>query len=335
MARKNNHRREKNSDQHLAELAEIAALYYEDKKNQDEIARMVGRSSSMISRLLSEAQERGLIEVRIRHPIRSVPKLQQALTERFDLDVARVLASAHLSDRQMVQGLGRLSARFLQTLVRDDWHIAISWGTTLYEVIQSLQPDSHYQNIEVIQVSGSAGSREPLTDGVEVANLLATKLNGTASYLPVPMIVDEPMTRQYLLSDSAVAPLLEKAKQADLLLLGIGTPDPETSGLLRAGYVSADELLQIQQEGGVGDIFANFFNIQGQRCGLQLSERHVGLDLEDLNTMSKVMAVAGGKHKAAAILGALRRQCIDYLVTDEKTAHEILRLEERVLTIRN
>jgi len=42
-----------------------------------------------------------------------------------------------------------------------------------------------------------------------------------------------------------------------------------------------------------------------------------------------VIAVAGGQEKAGAILGALRGNYLDVLITDEAAAQEILRANEQ------
>lgn len=294
-------------------------MYYEDRKNQDEIAQFFGLSGSTISRMLSDAHQQGLIEVRIRTPIQTHPELQQALVEAFNLQTARVLAAGGLTLEQTLRGLGELGARFLTTCLQNHKVIAVSWGKSLYELVHALG-DVPLDNVQIVQISGSAGLRQPLTDGHELARLLASKLNGTAHFLPALMIVDEPLTRDQLLKDSAIKPVLALAEQADLTLIGIGTPDIETSGFIRAGYLSVQALTALAQTGTVGDVFANFFDTYGQPSAPDLSARHVGLNLSQLKQAKRVIAVAGGEYKGAAILGALRLGCIDVLITDEPAA---------------
>lgn len=316
-----------NNNEYVVRLIEIASMYYEDRKTQEEIAQFLGLSNSMVSRMLSAAHQQGLIEVRIRTPIQTHPELQRMLVESFGLKAARVLVSRGMTLDQTLHGLGELGARFLNTCLHNDQVIAVSWGKSLCELVQALD-NVPLHNVQVVQVSGSAGSRQPLTDGHELARLLAHKLNGTAHYLPAPMIVDEPLTRDQLLKDSSIRPVLDLAKNADLTLIGIGSPDVETSGFIRAGYLSAQALSSIARTGAVGDIFANFFDIYGQPVALDLSARHVGLNLDQLRRAKRVIAVAGGEYKASAILGALRLGCIDVLITDEAAAIKVLTLKD-------
>jgi len=54
------------------------------------------------------------------------------------------------------------------------------------------------------------------------------------------------------------------------------------------------------------------------------SNRRIGLSLDQLRGMPNVVAVAGGREKAEAVLGAIRGGYLKVLVTDETTAEELL-----------
>ena len=53
-------------------LADVAEMYYLEDKNQSEIAESVGVTRSMISRMLTEARENGIVEIRIQRPLQRI-----------------------------------------------------------------------------------------------------------------------------------------------------------------------------------------------------------------------------------------------------------------------
>ena len=57
------------SYERLELLATVADLYYIERCSQAEIANRLGYSRSAVSRLLSEAHDRQLIEIRVNHPM--------------------------------------------------------------------------------------------------------------------------------------------------------------------------------------------------------------------------------------------------------------------------
>ena len=69
-------------------LAEVAQLYYVGDFTQAEISRRIGTSRSNVSRMLKEAREQGMVEVRIHSPLRTVPGLQEELVSRLGLGSA-------------------------------------------------------------------------------------------------------------------------------------------------------------------------------------------------------------------------------------------------------
>jgi DNA-binding transcriptional regulator LsrR (DeoR family) len=58
----------------------------------------------------------------------------------------------------------------------------------------------------------------------------------------------------------------------------------------------------------------------------EYSARTMGIGEDDLRRIEHVMCIAAGKQKVLSILGALRTNVLNYLVTDESTARSILEL---------
>jgi lsr operon transcriptional repressor len=95
------------------------------------------------------------------------------------------------------------------------------------------------------------------------------------------------------------------------------------------GYLNADDARGLRERGVVGDILGQFFDADGNVVELPIHDRRIGIDLSDLVHIRKVVGVAGGLHKAEAILGALHGGFLDVLVTNELVAIRLLELERR------
>jgi DNA-binding transcriptional regulator LsrR (DeoR family) len=76
----------------------------------------------------------------------------------------------------------------------------------------------------------------------------------------------------------------------------------------------------------VGDICARHYDAFGNELDIDLNHRVVGIELEALHNIPHVIGVAGGEAKAEAILGALRGEHVNVLVTDDATALKVLEL---------
>jgi DNA-binding transcriptional regulator LsrR (DeoR family) len=308
-------------------LTQVASLYHEQGLTQGKVAQKVGLSRSNISRLLTEARQRGIVEIRIRQPLPTVAFLEAELKDRFQLRDAHVLSSGTRSTDMVLQGIGALAAEHLKDFLHDSMVLGIGWGTALYETVNAFRPMS-VNHVQVVQMIGGIGAVNPHIDGTELARRLAEALGGRFRYLLAPLVVESAAVREALMQERDVREVLDLAHQADLAIVGIGSVHPKVSSLIRAGYLTENELRAIAQAGSVGDICAQHFDIHGHICQLELHQRIIGMDLASLRKVKCVFAVAGWKEKAPAILGALRGGFVEILVTNDVAAQEVLRLAD-------
>lgn len=305
-------------------LATVADLYYIERCSQAEIANRLGYSRSAVSRLLSEAHERQLIEIRVNHPMQRDSQLEYALRSRFDLEAVYVAQRGFLAYDRMLMQLGRLAAGYLDEVVAESSIIGLSWGTAVYETVSALAP-RRLRGVEVVQMIGGLGKGDPQIDGPGVAMALAERLGGRYYTLNAPLIVSDEQTRQSLLSSRVIQETIQLALRADLAVVGIGSVDMARSSLLRTGYLTAEELDVIGRTGAVGDICGTHFDTAGRILDIDVNRRLVGVSLSELCAAPcRIIAVAGGRLKALAIAGALRGQLIDVLVTDSNAAEQVL-----------
>ena len=304
-------------------LARVASMYYEDSVTQDEIARRIDTSRSTVSRMLQEALDSGLVEIIVHYPWKTVPLLQADLASRFDLRESRVLLGRNRGPEEIIRGLGVLAARYLDSLVAKDTILGISWGKAVHSTVRALRPAMKLP-ITVVQIVGSVGGGDPLTDGHELARVLAGVYGGEYRYLHAPLIVEDARTREALMRERRIVETLTLARRAHVALVGIGAPSPRASSLLRAGYLNREVLTHMRAQGAVGNVCARHFDAQGRVLDIELNQRVVGIDLEALHSIDHVIGVAAGKAKAAAILGALRGGHVNVLVTDDETARTVL-----------
>ena len=309
-------------------LAQVASLYYEDGLTQAEIACQVDASRSTVSRLLQEAREAGIVEITIHYPWKTDLGLENLLEERFQLRRALVLATRGRAYTEVLRGLGVLAARYIDRALSQDATLGISWGTAVHSTAQALRPKRRLP-ITVVQMIGAVGLGDPLIDGPDLARLMAHIYRGEYRYLHAPLIVENGQVREGLVQEPRIQETLGLARKVDIALVGIGSLVPEVSSLLRAGYLDREALTELRARGAVGDICGRHYDAQGRVMDIELNRRMVGIELKDLQDIEQVIGVAGGEAKAEAILGALRGDHVNVLVTDDRAAGKVLALDER------
>lgn len=315
-------------------LAHVSHLYYEMNLDQKAIAKQIGRSPSMVSRMLREARDSGIVDVRVHYPLPTDPDLQSELVARFGLRQALVLSTPEVPNDARNKRLGQLGATCLEEYIRPKVRIGIGWGTSIYRVVQQLafQPLSDGM---VVQLIGSIGSGDPTVDGSEMAQTLARKLGVAARSLHAPLIVPSIATAEDLLSDSVTRETIELGASVTVALLGVGTAEPEVSGLVRAGYAKKSDLEDLRTYGAVGDIAGYHIDIHGKVLDVEMNRRIIGIGVESLRRIEDVIVVGGGAAKVKPLLAGLLGKFFNVLVTDSETAEQVLELAHELGVLGN
>lgn len=314
------------------QLADVARQYYLDDLTQEQIARRLGVSRSNISRMLKEARERGIVEIRVHHPLRTDPSLQHALREALTLQDALVLASpggdavapypGPDDGREVSRQLGALAARYLNERIPDEAIVGVGWGSTVYDVVTSgyFRPR---RGSSVVQLMGSVGGATPDIDGGQVASRLGRALGAKVYYLQAPMVVTDAGVRAGLMRDQHIRKTMEMARRADILVFSVGAVS-KASGIFRAGYLNESDLEYIRGQGAVGDICGVYFRQDGTPSSLELEERTIAAGADIMRNAALRVGVGWGAAKALPSIGAIRAGLINVLVTEEECARKIL-----------
>jgi DNA-binding transcriptional regulator LsrR (DeoR family) len=304
-------------------LAEVAGLYYLGRLDQHEVAARVGVSRSTVSRMLTRALDTGIVEIRVHRPVAMHGELQSQTMRQFPVRDAII---SHDRGDGSLRAVGRLTADYLQATLPNEAGVAVGWGTALRAVVDGLCPDRR-RRVDVVQLIGAVGSLEPDVDGGGLAAELAELLGGRPRLLNVPLVVADPALAAGLRREPSVARVLEVAARADIALIGLGSMRPESSSFVRAGYVAADELAATAAAGAVGDVCGHFLDADGQLLDVPLGRRTLGLDLDRLRAIPRVVGVAAGPDKVAVVRAALRGGLVNVIATDSTTMAAVLDLD--------
>lgn len=307
-------------------LADVAEMYYVDELTQAEISRQIDMTRSAVSRMLTEARAKKIVEINVRRPLRFDDGLEAALQERFNLQSAHVLAGQRRDDYDKLRRqLGQAASSALSPLLRPQMVCGVTWGTTVSATIEALDMP-FTMPMQIVQLVGVLRSNSFAFNAQAMVEIMARKLGGEGTYLYSPMIVESAATAHSIRSIPDVRECLDAGKRCDIALLGIGTVlAPAYSSLYQGGHITLETLEALRNSGAVGDVGGIHFDANGSPAGGDFNERMIGITAPDLLAIPTRLAVAGGVEKAEAILGALRGGYINMLVTDSETAEAVLK----------
>lgn len=309
-------------------LVQISQLYYEQDFTQQQIAKKMNMSRSLVSKYLSRARKMGIVEITVHsetlHPYRDVEdRLKQIFGYQF----------IKITDPVQKQGQNEIAvetARYLAMRLSSCKYIAVSSSRTISEVAQKFSTPNTFSNVTFVPMSGGLGEERWKMDTNNVCATFAQRCGGKSISLHTPIIVDSYEAKEIIMQQYFIKTVLDKAKNANIALVGIGSSFHRFQ--LEEDYLQGledDELLDTEQV--CGDMCYNYFDCKGKWIDCRWNRLIMGLSLEDIKKIPEVICVAADLEKAESIYIASKAGLINSLVTDINVAKRLLLLHSKNL----
>jgi len=303
-------------------LYEVAGLYYEEGLTQAQIATEIGVSRPQVQKLLKRARERGIVRIQVINPVQSYRELEDRLEKHFKLNKAIVVSSGIDNENIIRNHLGKATAGYLAKVVSENEIIGVGLGRTIYEVLKHFKPIPG-KSMTCVPLMGGIGRMAGDFQVNEMARQFAEKTGGAFVPFHAPALSDGKHIADLLFTDTKLNEAVRLWNKVTTAIVGIGEPLSDVS-YVPIDYYGKEDIPLLRKSGCVGDILSHFINREGKLCSPVLSQRVVGISLDKLRRIKRVIVVAGSMRKKETILAALRGRLIKVLVTDEHVAEEIL-----------
>lgn len=322
--------------QSVSLVLKVAYLYYIENKPQNEIAGKLGISITTVSRLLAKAKEDKIVEFVIRDPYIECIRLEEKLRSHFhlkDIIIAPAVTSEDGIDSEMAEENAKKlvameGARYLQRVIKENDTLGITWGSTVYHMINYLNP-SQKVKARFVTLHGSIACCENELDVRTLVSRMAKAFFGENYYLLTDALMSSPEAARIMKEEKNNQRVFEMFDQINIAVSGIGSFYPtERSVLASPDFLAPKDLNALKDKGVTGDIALRFFNHDGNECPTSLSDRTITISMEQFKKIDCKISLVSGISKATTVLSALKGGLIDVLILDYKLAQEILRLSE-------
>jgi len=248
--------------------------------------------------------------------LHGLAELEQQLQNIFKLDRVMVVPGDTDRDPTVKKELGRVTARYVREILRDDSILAVTGGSTLGEVANSMTGRRFQCRATVVPARGGLGEDVEVQANT-IAARIAKSINGSYRLLHVPDNIGAEAMRS-LSMDPQIREVVKTIKSANILVHGIGNAE-ELS--VSRGDLPV-ETRRLMEGGAVGEAFGHYFAFDGSTVH---NIHSLGIRLNDLAKIKHVIGVAGGRHKARAITAVISNRHVGVLITDEGAAREIVK----------
>ena len=311
-------------------IYKVCSLYYEDDMRQQEVSDYLGISRATVSRMLQKGKESGIVRVEVINPVQfSYNKLEKALERKYGLKEVIVVESSALdTTTESVSRMYERAALYLSQFFKDgDW-IGVTMGHTLHNIVKTNRAFEKDKKLMFVPIVGGIG--QSTIDKVDVqsnriAQEFSRKFGGTYTQFLSPAVFSEQKAMEYFLKEKSIRYIFDDFQKLDTLIMGIGIPQRVESTLVRAGYITGENLEKFARDGMAGDIALHFFDEDGATEKFRaFNDRVAGMPLEMMKKVRNRIGIAGGENRAEAIRGAIKGGFINMLITNIDAAEKLL-----------
>lgn len=195
--------------------------------------------------------------------------------------------------------------------------IAVTGGSTMAAVADMMTPQSNERELVFVPARGGIGE-DVKNQANTICSKMAEKTGCKHRVLYVPDQVSEEMYRS-MIKEPEIHEVLSLIKSANMVLHGIG----DALKMAERRKTAAEDIRKLEESKAVGEAFGYYFNEVGEVIH---KVQTIGMQLNDLNNVEHVIAIAGGASKAKAIRAYMNRAPKNtVLITDEAAATELLK----------
>ena len=298
-------------------LAYAARRYYLEDQKQSDIAREMGISRPMVSRLLAEARELGVVEITVHDPGEESSGLLEQLCRTSSLRGGVLVEEGADSDetnQRLSQGavalLGEMGAR----------RLGVGWGYLIGQLVTWLeenpQPESSITDICPLVGNASIPARNYQSN--ENVRLMAQQLGAAPHFLYLPALPESVEEKQLLCSTEVYRQICQRWEEMDTALVNIGDypSSPDFASLVRYG-----DLLQRQR--ACGRMLVYYFNEMGTVIQSD-QDFAIQIPLEALRRCPNIVGVCSANTSAKALRGALHTGFFTYFFAREALVRTML-----------
>ena len=302
-------------------LALVAKKYYIDKIKQNEIARFFNVSTMMVSRLLKEAETRGIVTFHVKTPWQMDAELGRAVIEKYGLQDCYVFNLQENEELSMKLGF-LLADYFNQILPRKNAVVGVSWGNTISKFVEAL-PYIKVENLSLVQLTGSFPYNESMVTPTEMLNRMSKKLDSKVYFLHAPLYVASEQMKNNLLNDPLNYTIEHMAEKADINIIGISNLS-NTSNTLKSGVISENDFKELVNLNSIGDLAGTFLDKNGDPIQWSKSVLNTGVSLGHIGKAKNVICVAGERCKLEIIRKTCEKKYYNTLFTTKHIAEGLL-----------
>lgn len=305
------------SNEKIKKLIEISKLYYEKDRTQNEIAKIYQVSRPLVSRMLKEAKDLGIVNIEIRSPLEGNNIVLNKLRNIFNINGGVVVPNLN-NDNITNDAISKSAINYMLEL--NVKNFGIGWGHIIGNLVSLMEKedviDGLAKKICPLVGNSSVGNRNYHSN--ELVRIFSLKADALPTYLYAPAVMASEQELNLIKELENYKDTLKSWEDMDIALVNIGNypSSPDCASVARFGDV-------LSQKKAVGRILNYYISVEGEVLYSE-SDYAIQIPLEVLVRTKHVVGICSSNISPKALAGALRTGIINHLIAPEDTVKAVI-----------
>lgn len=304
-------------EKRVQRMIEVSRLYYEENCSQKVIAERLHISRPLVSVILNEAKECGIVTITIKDAVITAEQVIDKLKKSYGIDTV-ITAQDDANDDLTNRRIAEAGYNYCFGRSNDGKRIGVGWGSIIGKMADYA---------ETLEDPGEKrGAIFPLTGGVnsvtrgyhtnELVRIFSLKTGRQPYFLYMPALNETPTELEYLKQTEQFSAIEDEWEYMEQAVVSISNFPSYPDLGVRSIYGNA-----LIEKKAVGRILAYYYDSYGKIIS-PVTESTLQASIKQLR-QTDVVAVCSNQVKPQSVIGALRTGIIDKLVISQGLAEKV------------
>ena len=299
-------------------MIRAAQLYYEENKSQSEIAKELGVSRPLVSLILAEARERGIVTIAINDTRWiSAEHIADKIKKVFKLNTVLIVPDDK-NDGLTNLKVAEAAFKYYFSKANDGKRVGVGWGSMIGRMTDyaSTLEDSEKKSGALFPLAGGINSVTKDYHTNELVRIFSLKTGREPIFLYAPALHDTPSEYELLKDTQAYTSIKDEWEFMEQALVSISNYPSYPDLGVKPLFGNA-----LTEKKAVGRILAHYFDSYG-RIISPVAEATLQASVHQLK-VTDLTAVCSTQVKPQCVVGALRIGIINSLVLSLGLAEKV------------
>lgn len=299
-------------------IIDVARMYYLDNLTQNEIAKKLDISRPLVSKILNDAKELGIVTIQIKSPFTNQETILEKFKNIYKLKGAVIvpqLSTTALTDQSILEA----AKKYLKENFTEVTTLGLGWGNMLGPFIDKIEKEEKFLSLKgkVVPLIGNTNMSTRDYHPNDLIRVFGEKTGLSPAYFFAPAFLTTEQEKEIFMNIENYKDIYKLWEKIDTAFIGINSHPsvPDLATALRFGNA-------LNEKKAVGKILSYYFDKEGNIIEGE-NDFTIQIPWEKLKKIKRIIGIASSKTNKKAVIGALKTGIFTHIIISEKLAEEI------------